>query len=409
MKNTQAIHSDSAPETSLLASIETVYPSIVALTTRLATGSPLRIYHGIDPTRPELHLGHTVPLRILKRFQEADHTAIVLICDFTATVGDPSGRDNQRSVLKRNEVEANALAIKDQLFRVLDPVKTELHYNSEWYDDADRLGATRKLLELTQYFTAAQLWERDLFQVRQAKQQPVSLMEFLYPVLQAYDSVALNVDIEVGGSDQMFNMLAGRTLMKQLLKKEKFVITTPLILGTDGRKMSKSYGNTIPVGAVASEMFGQLMSLPDDQMVSYMTHLTDRFHGLDEQTTYEALVRDDPREAKAVLAREVTLLYHGSEAATEAERLFDATFRHHVLPTDIEQIELERVNDGANLVQLLKAAASRSEAVRLIHQGGLTIDDNRITDANSPVLYRQGRPIVVRIGKRRFFRVSILR
>lgn len=392
----------------LLAGFDAVYPTPEALRERLAAADrPLRIYHGIDPTRPELHLGHTVPLRILKRFQEAGHQAIVVIGDFTATVGDPSGRDAQRSVLSREEVEANALVIKEQLFKVLEPERTELRYNSEWYDDPDRLGSLRKLLEVTHSFTAAQLWERDLFQVRQQKQQPVSLTEFLYPVLQAYDSVALDVDGEVGGSDQLFNMLAGRTLQKQLLQKEKFVISTPLILGTDGRKMSKSYGNTIGVTDLPGDMFGKLMSIADDQILPYMTHLTDRFQSGDERATFERLIHDRPRDAKATLAREIVALYHGTEAATEAERAFDAQFRDHEIPADIPSVRLTHAADVTDLLTQLDATESRSEAVRLIEQGGLTIDGERLTDPRHRVPHQVSQPMIVRIGKRRIVRVTL--
>ena len=392
----------------LLVGIETVYPSLELLLKRLKGQPVLRLYYGIDPTSPVLHLGHTVPLRLLKRFQEAGHHVILLIGDFTATVGDPSGRDSQRSVLSRAEVEANVVALKQQLFTVLDPVRTELRYNSEWYDDPAVMGSVRKLLELTHSFTAAQLWERDMFQRRQQQQQPVSLTEFFYPVLQAYDSVALDVDIEVGGTDQTFNMLAGRTLMRQMNQKEKFVITLPLILGTDGRKMSKSYGNTIGVNDEPNDMFGKLMSITDDQMLPYMTHLTDRFQTAgDEQQEFAAMITQRPRAAKALLAREVVGLYHGTVAATEAERVFDAQFRDHAQPENLLETTLERVTDYIDLLVQIGAASSRSEAKQLIDQGGLTSAGDRIDDGNAPVTYQPSTPFVVKVGKRRFYKVVI--
>ncbi len=391
----------------LTRGIETIYPSEGQLVARLRQGKPLRIYHGIDPTRPGVHLGHTVSLRILKRFQEAGHSVIVVLGDLTATVGDPSGRDGQRGVLSRVEVEANALVIKDQLFSVLDPAKTELRYNSEWYDDPARMGSLRQFLQLTHAFTAAQLWERDLFQRRQEHGAPVSMTEFLYPVLQAYDSVILEVDVEVGGTDQIFNMLAGRTLVKQLQGREKFVLSTPLILGTDGRKMSKSLGNTIGVTDEPNQMYGKVMSIADRQILPYMTHLTDRFQGGSERATFEQLIAATPRDAKALLAREIVTLYHGSDAATEAERAFDAQFRDHELPADVPTVSLTHVEDLIDLVIQLQLTESRSEAARLIEQGGLTIDDQRLTDPRHRVPHQPRQPIIVKLGKRRIVRVTL--
>jgi tyrosyl-tRNA synthetase len=391
----------------LIAGVERIYPTDRAFLERLANGPPLRLYLGIDPTNPILHLGHTVPLRILQRFQERGHTAIVLIGDFTATVGDPSGRDSQRSVLARESIEANVLALKDQLFKVLDPTQTELRFNSEWYDDADRLGRLRQFMALSHSFTAAQLWERDLFQARQQRQQPVSLTEFLYPVLQAYDSVALDVDAEVGGTDQTFNMLAGRTLLRQQRDTEKFVLTVPLIAGTDGRKMSKSYVNTIGVTEPPGEMYGKLMSIRDEQILPYMTHLTDRFQRDAHREEYGQMIRERPRDAKALLAREIVALYHSSQAATEAERAFNATFRNHEVPAEVEAVRFDTVDDLASLMLQLGVAGSRSAASRVVEQGGVTVDGDRIHNPNQPVPHRPNRPFVVKVGKRRFFRVTI--
>lgn len=393
-------------EQRLLSGTERVYPDEAALITRLTQGSPLRLYLGIDPTHPGLHLGHTVPLRILKRFQERGHQVVLLIGDFTATVGDPSGRDAQRVVLSRDEVSANVVSLKAQLFKVLNAEKTELRYNSEWYDDVDAMGSVRRLLELAHSFTAAQLWERDLFQARQTKAQPVSLTEFLYPVLQAYDSVALNVDVEVGGSDQTFNMLAGRTLVRQLRQKEKFVMTTTIILGTDGRKMSKSFGNTIGVMDPPDEMYGKLMSIRDDQILPYMTHLTDRFLLGDERTDFERLTHKSPRDAKAMLAREIVELYHGSEAASEAERAFDATFRDHIHPASISNKEFSVKPLIIDYLVQQGFATSRSAARILINQGAVTVGDQKITDPNATLPLTK-KPTRIQVGPRRFSSASL--
>lgn len=390
----------------LLAGCERIYPDRARLIDRLQQAAPLRLYLGIDPTNLILHLGHTVPLRLLKRFQNAGHTVVLLIGDFTATVGDPSGRDTQRSVLTRATVETNVLALKEQLFQVLDEAKTELRYNSEWYDDVDRLGTVRKLMELGHSFTVAQLAERDLFQVRQTKQQPVSVTEFLYPMLQAYDSVALNVDVEVGGTDQTFNMLAGRTLLKQIKGKEKFVITLPLILGTDGRKMSKSYGNTIGVNDAAPDMFGKLMSISDDQILPYMTHLTDRFQSGVEREEFKQMIADSPRDAKAVLAREIVELYHGTESAIEAERTFNATFRDHVAPTNVDH---KTFSAKPLIVEYLVEqgfSPSRSAARILILQGAVTVGDQKITDPTAELPLTK-EPIIIKVGPHRFSSASL--
>jgi len=386
-------------------SVDTIYPSSEALDARLANGQPLRVYLGVDPTNAILHLGHTVPLRILKRFQEQGHQAILVIGDLTATVGDPSGRDVMRSVLTRETVEANVLALKDQIFKVLDPAKTEIHYNSEWYDDPTRMGSLRAFLQLAHSFTTAQLSERDLFQKRTEKGEPVSITEFLYPVLQAYDSVALNVDVEVGGTDQTFNMLAGRTLLKQTTGKEKFVITTPLIVGTDGRKMSKSYGNTIGVLDAPNDMYGKLMSIPDSLIQEYFVHVTDRF--ITDQAMLETMIRDHPRDAKAELARELVMLYHGSAAAQSAEDAFNATFRDHAAPTDIEEVTLtELPRDAAELLVMTNAVTSRSEAQRLIAQGAVSLGESKLTDPLAVV--ELGKTVILlKVGKRRFWNVRL--
>lgn len=388
------------------ASIDTVYPSDEALNQALESGRQLRVYHGIDPTSPVLHLGHTVPLRILKRFQDHGHQAIIVIGDLTATVGDPSGRDAMRSVLTRETVEANVLALKEQIFKVLDSKKTEIRYNSEWYDDPKSMGTLRQFLAMAHAFTTAQLSERDLFQRRQQKGEPISVTEFLYPVLQAYDSVALNVDVEVGGTDQTFNMLAGRTLVKQLLGKEKFVVTAPLIVGTDGRKMSKSYGNTIGVMDTAADMYGKVMSIPDELIESYFTHMTDRF--IADQHELRAMIQSSPRDAKAALAREIVELYHDTAAAQLAEDAFNATFRDGAIPTDIEEVVLaEAPKDAAELIVVIGAAASRSEAQRLIEQGAVTVGDQRIENALVQLDNFSDQPTLVKVGKRRFWNVRL--
>ena len=390
----------------ILVGADAIYPSSAELEAQLNSGKKLHVYFGIDPTNPVLHLGHTVPLRLLKRFQDNGQRVTLLIGDFTATVGDPSGRDAQRQVLTKEVVTENVLAIKEQVFKVLDPAKTELRYNSEWYDDPNRMGSLRKIMELGHSFTAAQLWERDMFQTRQAKGTPVSITEFLYPVLQAYDSVELDVDVEVGGNDQMFNMLAGRTLLRQKKNKEKFVITMPLILGTDGRKMSKSYGNSIGVNDAPNDMFGKLMSIDDSLIESYFLHVTDRF--ITDEAELKSLIAQNPRDAKAMLAREVVSLYHGTAAAEAAESTFNATFRDHSAPEEMEERALSnQPRDIAELVLTVGAATSRSEAQRLIEQGAVTFDEAKLTDPFTTVELRLDAAHILKVGKRRFYKVTL--
>ncbi|GAB4280640.1 MAG: tyrosine--tRNA ligase [Coriobacteriia bacterium] len=383
-----------------------------ALREKLERGRPLRVKLGVDPTAPDLHLGHAVPLRKLRQFQELGHTVVLIIGDFTALIGDPSGRSTTRPPLTPEEIEANAATYMEQAFKILDEDATEMRRNSEWLAPLDFSG----ILELTAQFTVARILERDDFSNRYANGQPISLHEFLYPVMQAYDSVAIQADVELGGTDQLFNLLAGRELMEKRGMEPQVCLTLPLLEGTDGvQKMSKSYDNYIGLTDEPAEMFGKVMSIPDELMVKYYRLATSL--PVEEVDGVEAALSDGslhPNEAKRRLAREIVTLYHDGAAAESAEAAFDRVFKHNEAPEDIQEsafcwYEGDDVEaPSVSLTASLKAAglaSSASEARRLIDQGGVRIDGEPV-EAGSYVLPAErveGR--VVQVGKRRWARL----
>ncbi len=382
--------------------IDTVYPSVDALDERLKKGN-FRIYYGIDPTGPVVHLGHAVPLRVLAYLQQMGAQVVLVFGDFTAMIGDPTGRDKTRSVLDRAIIEQNVSTYKDQIAKILDVDRAEIKYNSKWYGDADKAGSLEFLLDLGKDFTASQLWERDMFQERQQKGEGVTITEFLYPVLQAYDSVALEVDGEVGGTDQTFNMLRGRDLSKRKLGKDKIVITTKLLVGTDGRKMSKSFENHIALTDKPSEMFGKLMSVKDELIGEYFELAGMR--SVDEELS--AFIKENPREAKAQMAREVVELYWSSEQAINAEFEFNNRFRDGQLPDEILEAPTSLAGEqllGAYLVDV-GLAKNKSEASRLISQGGVKVDG--VTIANPLAVITASDGMLLQVGKRKFVKVRI--
>jgi len=374
----------------LTRAVETVVPRDLA-EKKLKSGKPIRIYLGIDPTGAKLHIGHSVPLRKLKAFQEAGHEVIFLIGSFTATIGDPSGRDQLREPLTLAKVEENFQTYKKQASKILDFSKVKIVYNHEW------LGQLKfdEIVQLASNVTVQQMLDREMFQRRIAEGKPIGVHEFLYPLMQGYDSVMLDVDCELGGNDQLFNILCGRTLQAAYGKREKFALTTRLIEGTDGRKMSKTYNNCVYLEDEPSDMFGKVMSVKDDLMQTYFECCTDV--AMDEA---KKILKGSPRDAKARLAREIVSLYHGRDAAAKAEEAFNRVFKDKGLPEDIPEVKVKK---GTPLVDVLvssKLVASKSEARRVIEQGGVKVKNNVV--ASIAQVAEEG---IVQVGKRKFVKI----
>lgn len=380
-----------------------------ALLDKLKRSTPLNAKLGVDPTAPDIHLGHAVPLRKLRQFQDLGHEVTLIIGDGTALIGDPSGRNSTRPQLTRDEIAANAQTYVDQAFKVLDPEKTTLRYNSEWILDLDMEG----LLKLLSNFTVARILERDDFHNRYTSGQPISLHEFLYPVMQAYDSVVIKADVELGGTDQLFNLLAGRELMEKLGMEPQVCLTLPLLEGTDGvRKMSKSYGNYIGLTDEPNDMFGKVMSIPDNMMVKYfrLASTVD----VDEIDAIEADLAEDklhPNKVKRSLARNIVQAYYDEASAVAAEEAFDKLFKSHEVPDDIPVFdgELTLNDDGqvymAAFLNQAGLAASAGEARRLIDGGGVKIDDVAMEPKNYNVDPQILQGAVIKVGKRKFLKI----
>jgi tyrosyl-tRNA synthetase len=367
------------------------------------TGKPLRIKLGVDPTSPDIHLGHTVVVRKLKAFQDLGHTVIYLIGDFTAMIGDPSGRNITRPPLSREEIDANAKTYRDQVLKLLDPDKTEFRYNSEWMDKFD----AADFIKLAARTTVKQILERDDFEKRMNEQKPISLHELLYPLVQGYDSVALESDVELGGTDQKFNLLSGRNLQREYQQEPQVVITTPLLEGLDGvQKMSKSYGNYIGIDEPAREMFGKVMSISDDLMWKYYELLTDLSPSEISNLRSEISDGKNPRDVKVELAKLIIKDLHSRSAADAAEEEFNRRFVQKEIPDDIE----ERLMPAGshNLAQLLAnigLASSKGEARRLIEQGGVRVNGEKATAANADIAV-DSTGVLLQVGKRRFLKLK---
>jgi tyrosyl-tRNA synthetase len=375
------------------------------LATKLARGRPLRIKLGLDPTAPDIHLGHTVVLNKMRQMQDLGHQVIFLIGDFTAMIGDPSGRNATRPPLTREEILANAKTYHAQASKVLDPARTEIRYNSEW---SEPLGAAG-MIRLAAQHTVARMLERDDFDKRFKGNQPIAIHEFLYPLMQGYDSVALKSDIELGGTDQKFNLLVGRELQKHAGQEPQCIVTMPLLEGLDGvEKMSKSKGNYIAVDEPAGEMFGKLMSISDELMWRYFTLLSFRPEAEIATLKRECGEGRNPRDAKVMLAQEIVARFHSPRAADDALAAFDARFRQGMVPDDMPLVTLETAGSGLAVPQLAKQAgvvSSTSEALRLIAQSGLRIDGDAVTD--KALVIPAGRTVVIQAGKRKFARVTL--
>jgi tyrosyl-tRNA synthetase len=371
------------------------------------SGKPLRIKLGADPTAPDIHLGHTVVIRKLRAFQELGHTVIFLIGDFTGLIGDPSGKSVTRPQLTREEINANAETYKSQIFKLLDPEKTEIRFNSEWMD---KLGSDG-FIRLASHVTVKQILERDDFDKRIKEERPVALHELLYPLTQAYDSVALDADVELGGTDQKFNLLLGRNLQREYNQESQVAMITPLLEGLDGvQKMSKSLGNYIGINEPPQEIFGKVMSISDDMMWRYYELCTDLTP--DQIATVRSSAESgerNPRDIKVELAKSIVADFHSRADADDAEEGFVRRFRNKETPDEIEEVHLPSNHPtGWDLSHLLVSAGmaeSKGEARRLIQQGGVSIDGERQTVVNSLTLWKPGMSTVLKVGKRRFVRV----
>ncbi|NLD67268.1 MAG: tyrosine--tRNA ligase [Limnobacter sp.] len=367
-----------------------------------AEGRPLRIKLGLDPTAPDLHLGHTVVLNKMRQLQDLGHTVIFLIGDFTAMIGDPSGRNATRPPLSREQIDENARTYFDQASLVLDPERTEIRYNSEW---SDPLGA-RGLIELGARYTVARMLEREDFTKRYRSGQPISIHELLYPLMQGYDSVALRSDIELGGTDQKFNLLVGRELQREYGQAPQCILTMPLLEGLDGvEKMSKSKGNYVGITEPPGEMFGKLMSISDELMWKYFTLLSFRPAAEIEALRAECEAGRNPRDAKVMLAQEIVTRFHSAAAAERALAEFEARFRHGAVPEDMPEVSLSGAPLGiAQVLRQAGLAPSSSEAMRNLEQGGVRVDGQRVEDKG---LKLDAGSYVVQVGKRRFARVTL--
>ncbi len=372
---------------------------------KLAGGRPLRIKAGFDPTAPDLHLGHTVLLNKLRQFQELGHEALFLIGDFTGMIGDPSGKSATRKPLTDEEVRANARTYEEQIYKILDPQRTRVVFNSNWMNAM----SAADMVRLAAQHTVARMLERDDFQQRYARRQPIAIHEFLYPLIQGYDSVALRADVELGGTDQKFNLLVGRQLQENAGQAPQVVLTMPLLVGLDGvQKMSKSLGNYVGITEPPDEMFGKLMSISDQLMWRYLELLS-----LEPSQTLirwreEVAAGTNPMEIKMRLAGELVTRFHGAAAAGRARETFVARFREGSLPEEMPELQVHSSGPRASLAWVLKEAGltrSSSEAMRMIRQGAVRVDGERISDVGLEVA--TGSEHVYQVGKRRFARVRL--
>jgi tyrosyl-tRNA synthetase len=376
------------------------------LTAKLQRGKPLRVKAGFDPTAPDLHLGHTVLINKLRQFQELGHHVMFLIGDFTGMIGDPSGRNVTRKPLSPDELRANAETYKSQVFRILDPDRTEVCFNSTW---CDQLGAAG-IIRLAGSYTVARMLERDDFKKRYAANQPISIHEFLYPLVQGYDSVAMKADVELGGTDQKFNLLVGRELQKEAGQEPQVVLTMPILEGLDGvQKMSKTAGNYIGITDPPAEMFGKLMSISDPLMWRYFELLS--FRPMAEIAKLRKKVDDgaNPRDIKFLLAEELTARFHSEAAAKRAKEDFIARFRQGSLPETIEEKSVKSTKGSIPIAHLLKQSGlvpSTSEGLRMIRQGAVRMDGERVADQKLEIPAGSSR--VYQVGKRRFTRVKVV-
>ncbi len=372
---------------------------------KLAAGRPLRIKAGFDPTAPDLHLGHTVLINKLRQFQELGHHVLFLIGDFTGMIGDPTGKNATRPPLTREAVARNAETYTEQVFRILDRSRTEVVFNSTWMD---RMTAV-DMIRLAASHTVARMLERDDFSKRYHGNQPIAIHEFLYPLVQGYDSVALKADVELGGTDQKFNLLMGRELQKHHGQPPQCILTMPLLEGLDGvNKMSKSLGNYVGIQEPPNEIFGKLMSVSDDLMWRYIELLSFEPLEIIRQWRTEVTGGRNPRDVKVAFAQEIVARFHGKDAADGALADFEARFRRDEIPADMPEVKLRAEDEGLPIAAVLKQAGltpSTSDALRMLAQGGVKLDGEKISDKSLKLM--AGTTVVLQVGKRKFARVTV--
>jgi len=369
---------------------------------KLELGQKMKIYIGADPNRPDIHLGHAVAIRKLRKFQDLGHQIIFLIGDFTAQIGDPTGKDEVRKQLSLAEVKKNALTYKNQISKILNfkgVNKAVIKYNSKW----NKKLKFQDLIKLSSNFTVQQFLERDMYQKRLTEGKPISLHEFFYPLMQAYDSVVMDVDMEVGGNDQLFNMLCGRTLMQKLKNKNKIVMTFDILEGTDGRKMSKSYNNYIGVSDEANNMFGKIMSIKDELIIKYFILCTDLSLGEIREMEIKMKNGTNPRDFKAKLAYEIVKIYHNKEKAQQAEEEFNKIFQKKDKPSNIKTINIEEDMKITEVITKFNLVSSNSDARRMIDQQAVKVNDEKINDYDFPI--KKGNEYLIQVGKRRFLKI----
>ena len=372
---------------------------------KLKTGKKLRVKAGFDPTAPDLHLGHTVLLNKMRQLQDLGHHALFLIGDFTGMIGDPTGKNATRPPLTREQVLENAKSYTEQVFKILDPERTEVVFNSTWMDQLGSAG----VVKLAATHTVARMLERDDFSKRYKGNQPIAIHEFLYPLVQGYDSVALNADLELGGTDQKFNLLMGRELQKHYGQSPQCILTMPLLEGTDGiNKMSKSLGNYIGITDAPSEIFGKIMSISDELMWRYIELLSTASLQIIVEWKNQVACGANPRDIKVRFAQEIITRFHNAAAAEQALSDFESRFRQGGIPDDIETMILNSVNGSLPIAQVLKQAgltASTSDALRMIDQGGVKLGGEKV--GNKALVLNAGSQVVLQVGKRKFARIII--
>ncbi|MGD9788602.1 MAG: tyrosine--tRNA ligase [Sulfuricellaceae bacterium] len=372
---------------------------------KLATGKPLRVKAGFDPTAPDLHLGHTVLLNKMRQLQDLGHHALFLIGDFTGMIGDPTGKSATRPPLTREQVQENAKSYTEQVFKILKPEQTEVVFNSTWMDKMN----AADMIKLAATHTVARMLERDDFEKRYKGNQPIAIHEFLYPLIQGYDSVVLKADLELGGTDQKFNLLMGRELQRHYLQPHQCILTMPLLEGLDGvNKMSKSLGNYVGITESPEQIFGKLMSVSDDLMWRYIELLS--FESLETIARWKKEVAEgrNPRDIKVAFAQEIIARFHSRADADRALADFEARFRQGALPDEMPEFTLAAEGEGLSIVQALKQAgltASTSEAMRMIGQGGIKADGEKVSD--KALVLAKGATVVLQVGKRKFARITI--
>lgn len=377
------------------------------LVEKLKSGKPLRIKAGFDPTAPDLHLGHTVLINKLRQFQDLGHEILFLIGDFTGMIGDPTGKSVTRPPLTKEDVAENAKSYAEQIFKILDPAKTQVMFNSTWMNEM----SPAEMIQLTAKHTVARMLERDDFNKRYKSGQSIAIHEFLYPLIQGYDSVAMKSDVELGGTDQKFNLLVGRQLQEAYGQKPQVVLTMPLLEGLDGvQKMSKSLGNYIGIDEAPDEMFGKLMSVSDDLMWRYFELLSFRPETDIESFKQQISKGTNPRDIKFLLCEEIITRFHGKAAAEQSQKNFIARFQKGAIPDDIKEITLSAVDGKLSIANLLKEAGletSTSNAIRMIRQGAVKIDGEKVEDTKLEIA-ASGEAKVYQIGKRKFAKITVV-